>query len=425
MSATYLQRSDAEQLANRMSKADASDANRQITGMVILRTCGAFLGLLFLAVNAYQATWALMKLSGAASGAGIYGGSLSTLTADQWTIGATAFGLIFAAQVIAVRMVMASGAWRFFGVILLAGLMGFSVLTSAIHIGFNIQGGVIEATRQTDEYKMAKQRLETAMASKPAAEQRWTDYQASVAGGDPWSLNTTHSRGPGRSYVEAIRGADAEIAAARADFNRVKESGGGSAMGDIVGAIAGWFGTDTATFALWFGIFTVLLMEGVRVYLSFLTGLYLMKVMDAVMAERREAAEGQGVEDDAEPSRRDPAPARTMAADASNARDAVRGPVLSDPIEVEDDTPRAMFAPRKPRSEPADRVPDNKRQANYSKKLATLKDALERGDVKAGQVVKVGDMVGGNRKTVSALRNDLAASGLAHWRGNRLVAGAA
>jgi len=432
----HLSQDDAEQVYDRMAKADAGDLNRQISGMMILRACGAMLGIVFLAVNSYQAVWALMKLSGAASGSsGIYGGE-GVLSGDQWTLGATAFGLIFAAQVIAVRMVLASGAWKFFGILLLVGLMAFSTLTSAIHIGFNIQGGVVEATRQTDDYKLAKQRYESAISSKTTAETNWTNYQNDMRGGDPWSLNATHSKGPGRPYVEGINSAKSEVEAARRAFEKTKEEGGGSAMGDVVGAVAGWFNMNTADFALAFGIFTVVLMEAVRVYLSLLTGIYLMQVMNEIGAKRREAS-GQ-VDDDTEAGeaiakKPDPAPrAQVMPASASGARDTIKGPVLRDPIEVEDETPkpRAMFAPRKPaRSAPADRVPDNKRQVAYSKKLATLKAAVGPGKAfapgDAVTVERVGKLIGGNRKTVSALRNDLASDGLAHWQGKRLIAGAA
>jgi len=434
----HISNDDAEQVYERMAKADAGDLNRQITGMVVLRTCGAMLGIVFLAVNSYQAVWALMKLSGAASGSsGIYGGE-GVLSGDQWTLGATAFGLIFAAQVIAVRMVLASGAWKFFGVILLVGLMAFSTLTSAIHIGFNIQGGVVEATRQTDDYKLAKSRYEAAITSKGTAERNWSLYQEDNRGGDPWSLNATHSQGPGRPYVEGIDSAKSELEAARRAFQEVKDSGGGSAMGDVVGSVAGWFGLDTADFALRFGIFTVVLMEAVRVYLSLLTGIYLMQVMNEIGGKRREAS-GQGddagevvEEDDAPEDAPASAPAapraKVMASSASQATDTIRGPVLRDPIEVED-KPRPMFAPRKPTaSEPKDRTPDNKRQAEYSKKLSRLKTALAKGTVPAGSALRhdvIAGLVGGNRKTTGALRNDLASDGVAHWRGNRLIAGAA
>lgn len=427
----HLEAGEAERIYSRMAKADAGDLNRQITAMTILRVCGACLGVVFLAVNSYQAVWALMKLSGAATGNGIYGGDTG-LTSDQWTIGATAFGLIFAAQVIAVRMVLASGIWKFCGVILLAGLMAFSTLTSAIHIGFSIQGGVVEATRQSDEYKLAKQRYESALESKTRAERNWSLYQEDNRGSDPWALNATHSQGPGRPYVEGIESAGNEVEAARQAFAQVKESGGGSAMGDVVGAVAGWFGLTTEEFALRFGIFTVVLMEAVRVYLSLLTGIYLMQVMNSIAAKHR--AEGQGVEDKGDDTQQptatpEPAPrSKVMASSATRSTDTLRGPVLDDPIEV-DDKPRPMFAPRKPaQSEPQDRTPDNKRQAAYSKKLATLKAAIGKGDIAPGQVIGfdlVAGLVGGSRKTGGALRNDLAADGVAHWKGNRLIAGAA
>jgi len=450
-----------EQAYSRMEKADEGDLNRQITGMVILRFCGAGLGIIFLVVNAYQATWALMKLAGMAGGGGVYDavtGEAPSLSADQWAIGATAFGIILAAQVVAVRLVMAKGAWKFWGVLLLLGLMAFSVITSAIHVGFNIQGGVVAATRQTDDYALAKKRYESAISGKTTAETNWSNYQNDMRGGDPWSLNATHSQGPGRPYVEGINSAKSELEAARRSFEEVKANGGGSGMADIIGTIAKFFGTDTAGFALGFGIFTVLLMEGVRVYLSLLTGIYLMQVMDEI-GRKRANGSGQGdvIEDDSAPEKSggirswfsgfgksdteageaiakkpEPAPrAQVMPASASGSVDTVRGPVLRDPIEVEEKRdPRAMIPKRSPRqSAPADRVPDNKRQVAYSKKLAALKAAVGPGKAfapgDAVTVERVGKLIGGNRKTVSALRNDLASDGLAHWQGKRLISGAA
>jgi len=164
-----------------------------------------------------------------------------------------------------------------------------------------------------------------------------------------------------------------------------------------------------------------------------------MQVMNEIGAKRRGAA-GQGddagevVEDDEPEAEAQPVQrrAKVMPSSASGSTDTLRGPVLRDPIEVEDDAskPRAMFAPRKPaQSAPADRVPDNKRQVAYSKKLATLKASVGTGKAfapgDAVTVERVGKLIGGSRKTVSALRNDLASAGLAHWKGQRLIAGAA
>lgn len=86
------------------------------------------------------------------------------------------------------------------------------------------------------------------------------------------------------------------------------------------------------------------------------------------------------------------------------------------------------FQAAKPaRSEPEDRTPDNKRQANYSRKLETLKAAIRKGTIAPGEGITVGAVeriAGGNRETIAALRRDVAAAGLGHWKGKRLVAGA-
>ena len=419
-----------EKMYDRMQKADEGDVNRQITGIQILRMCGAALGVVFLIVNAYQGTWALMTLSGeASSGAGIYGEN-GSLTKDQWAIGATAFGLILGAQVIAVRMAMTTGWMKFFGWVILAGLMSFSVLTSAMHIAFNVEGGVQESIRSSEEYQMAKKRVEDASESKRRAEQSWSVYQEDMRGGDPWSLNSTHSQGPARPYVQGIDSAASDLQAAQRAFDKAKEEGGGSSLATVVGTVAGWFGLDTADFAFRFSIFSVILMEAVRIYLSFLTGRYLMEAM-ADMARKRKAKEGDDtgevVEVEDVPAPTPVSRAKVMASSATQETDTIQGPVLRDPIEVEE--PRPMFAPRKPRpSAPEDRTPDNKRQANYSKKLARIKDALGKGDIPAGSAIsfdRVEKLVGGSRKTGAALRNDLAAAGVAHWKGTRLIAGTA
>lgn len=122
-----------------------------------------------------------------------------------------------------------------------------------------------------------------------------------------------------------------------------------------------------------------------------------------------------------------------MKSDA-NDRDTVKGPKLTDPIEP-DDKPRSIFAPKKPEQPPVrqksdkDRAPGNKRQASYSKKLATMKASIGSGKaIKPGEVVgydTIKAIVGGNRDTGTALRNDLAKAGFAHWQGRRLIAGRA
>ena len=426
-----------KRVKDRMQRADEGDVKRQIVGMSALRMCGAILGILFLAVNSYQATWALMKLSGAAgAGEGIYGGG--GLSADQWTVGATAFGLILAAQVVAIRMAMAEGGMRFAGFVILIGLMSFSVVTSAMHVAFNVEGGVIASTKATDEYKLAKSRYEAAIASKTKAEESWSQYQNDMRGGDPWSLNATHSKGPARPYVEGISSAKSEIEAARTAFEAVKKDGGGSAMGSVVNTLAKWFGLDSADFAMRFALFAVILMELVRVYLSYLTGRYIMEAMREMSGSDKGSEAGNATAKKPETRAE-----RVMPAAAPSPRDTIRGPVISDPIEVEDKPkPRPLFAPRKPKPEPKtetteqaperkksakDRAPGNKRNAKFSQQLSKLKGAIGTS-FPAGERMKVQDikdMVDCNSETANRLRNALAESGVAHWRGKSLFAGSA
>lgn len=422
-----------ERVRTKMQRADEGDVNRQIAGMSVLRVCGAFLGIVFLAVNSYQATWALMKLSGAATGGGIYGGGQG-LTADQWTVGLTAFGLILGAQVIAVRMAMASGGMKVAGFVILIGLMAFSVVTSAMHVAFNVEGGVVESTRSSDEYQMAKRRLESATTANSSANQAISNLTSQFRNYDAASVGEINRRQmPG--YQSAARSAAAEVAAAQEAFDKVKESGGGSAMGTVVNTLAGWFGLNSADFAMRFALFAVILMELVRVYLSYLTGRYIMEAMREMSDKGSEDPEaGKAVE-------KKPEPARAAVMPASGPKsDTIRGPILRDPIEPTK-APRPMFAPRKPerakvvdahpaRKMPAkDTAPGNKRQASYSQKLSAMKQAIGPGKAfEPGSKIKIEDikgMVGGNSGTVSALRNDLEAAGLAHWRGKSLIAGAA
>lgn len=416
----YLKQAAADQVFDRMSDADAQDLNWKVSGMVFLRACGGGVSILLLAISTYQATWALLAVSGQATGNGIYGGGIGGLTADQWALGATAFGLVFAAQIVAVRLIMASGIWLYMGVALLFALMSFSGVTSAMHVGFNVEGGVIESTRQTDEYKLAKARYESAIASKTTAAENWAGYQDKARQGtvdqSGWMLRDAATM----PYRSAISGADAEVEDARRAFEQVKEGGGGgSAMAGVIGAIAGWFGTDTAGFAMGFGVFVVVLMEATRVYLSLLAGLYLMQLMKTVGEQRQaKAAQEAGGQAKVEPAAK--APAKAMASTLDKARDTVKGPALNDPINVED-RPQLRKG-----SGPADRAPANKRQAAYSQKLAKLKQAITSGTIAPGQGITVAEVeriTGGNRDTIGALRRDVALAGLAHWQGKRLVAG--
>ena len=141
-----------------------------------------------------------------------------------------------------------------------------------------------------------------------------------------------------------------------------------------------------------------------------------------------------------------PAPAqrsRVMPAAAKEQRDTIRGPVISDPIEVEDEPKREpLFAPRKPSPEPKiqtteqaperkksakDRAPGNKRSAKFSQQLAALNAAIG-STFPIGQRMNVEDMkrmVNCNSETATRLRNALAESGVAHWQGRSLFAGKA
>ena len=115
---------------------------------------------------------------------------------------------------------------------------------------------------------------------------------------------------------------------------------------------------------------------------------------------------------------RGPARPKAMAATAT-VSDTIRGPLI-------EEKPRVPVAPKRPAAKPKDRTPNNERQAAYSKKLSALKAAMASGEVKSGELLgydRIKALVGGSTDTARALRNDLAAARLAHWRGKSLIAG--
>lgn len=181
-----------------------------------------------------------------------------------------------------------------------------------------------------------------------------------------------------------------------------------------LGEALGWTPEGTRVFTNAFGSGVI---SWVPLIVTFVMGAVAFRDPDADTKPQKSEGDGDDI----------PQPSRVMPSSATGATDTIRGPILDDPIEVEDDGPRPMFAPR--RTAPQDRTPDNKRQAAYSKKLATLKEAIGPGKtIEPGQgvtVEAVQGLVGGNRETIAALRRDVASSGLAHWQGKRLIAGAA
>jgi|GEM_PF-3119849 len=272
----YLSDEDKTDIFHKYRDSDAKDLRRQVRGMTALKAAGGLLAVAFFIVNAYQGSWALAKLTGIGNGTVV----------DQTTIIVVAAGLILAANVVAIRMTLSGGVGMFFGVVIVVGLMAFSILTSAMHISFSIQAGVMQSARNTDEYKLAKDRYERASEALSGAQGDFSAYQDKAKSGNTaeygWMMRdeaTTPLQG-------RISTAQREVEAARRSYETAREEGG--AEGQIIGTIAAWFGWNTQQFALYFSIFCVVLMEAVRVYLSFIAGMYLR----GLMQELTEAEQG-------------------------------------------------------------------------------------------------------------------------------------
>lgn len=273
----YLSDEDKSDIFNRYRESDAKDLRRQVKGMTALKAAGGLLAVAFFLVNAYQGSWALAKLTGIGNGTVV----------DQTTIIIVAAGLILAANVVAIRMTLSGGAGMAVGVLIVAGLMAFSVLTSAMHISFSIQSGVIESARSTDEYKLAKERYERATEALGAAQGDFSAYQDKAKAGNTAEYGWMMRDAATAPLQGRITGAQREVEAARRAYETAREEGG--AEGQIIATIAGWFGWNTQQFALNFSIFCVVLMEAVRVYLSFIAGMYLRALMQELTDRQGES----------------------------------------------------------------------------------------------------------------------------------------
>ena len=275
----YLSDADKSDIFHKYRDSDAKDLRRQVRGMTALKAAGGLLAVAFFVVNAYQGSWALAKLTGIGNGTMI----------DQTTIIVVAAGLILAANVVAIRMTLSGGVGMVFGVLIVVGLMGFSILTSAMHISFSIQSGVMQSARNTDEYKLAKDRYERASEALSGAQGDFSAYQDKAKSGNAAEYGWMMRDEATAPLQDRISGAQREVEAARRSYETAREEGG--AEGQIIGTIAAWFGWNTQQFALYFSIFCVVLMEAVRVYLSFIAGMYLRGLMQELTKQEAETVE--------------------------------------------------------------------------------------------------------------------------------------
>lgn len=207
---------------------------------------GIFLSGLFLFLNSIQAFWALQHLAGLATD--------STLNAV--VTGLIAVSLILAANVVSIRL--GSGMSRGVGVGILLGLMAFSVITSSLHLGFQVLGGHQASINQSAEYRMALQDFEL-------ARQAYSDVLASAAQAD--AEGDTRSSGWIRSrHAPQLKDA---ADAARQRLQDTKKTAGTEAS--ILSTVAGYFGMNTEAFSTVFAVVSVSLMEAVRIFLAFST----------------------------------------------------------------------------------------------------------------------------------------------------------
>ena len=272
--------------------------------------------------------------------------------------------------------------------------------------------------------KAASANSQSAAAAVQNLTSQYSNYDAASVG------EINRNQLPGLTSAQHSSSLDLRAAGTALErmMQQANDTAGGAGEGTLAtvfkdfGAQWGWTPEGTRVFTNAFGSGVI---SWVPLIVTFVMGYVAFKKPD----EEGGGASAAVEDDDRQPVQR----SRVMASSASGATDTVRGPVISDPMEVEGEGEvkrRAMFAPRKPerRSEPSDTVPGNSRQVAYSKKLAKVTAAIRRG-----KVVKPGDMLtgdvvktlagGGARDTIKALRNDLALAGVAHWRGSRLIAG--
>lgn len=206
------------------------------------------LAFVFLVISAMQAYWALHDLSGM----GDDGSAFSAII-----VGLIAVGLIAGSNVMSIEFGTQGGIGKLLSAPLLIGLIGFSFLTSAMHLAGEVIGGHEASVTSSPQYRLANESYESAMINLKAIER-------SAALAD--EKGDTGSAGHIRS--KQLPSAEQRLSAARADLNQVATSGKAGADAIVLTEIAALAGMAPSQFEVAFSLAAVLLMELLRIWLT-------------------------------------------------------------------------------------------------------------------------------------------------------------
>lgn len=328
MSVQTMRPADARAVYSMAQSADAADAQKQV------RTAARWRGWLIpvmtaiLLINAYFASRALFYFADLGGSTAVFGegGAGERLLGglDRAAMVLTATAIIFAAQVLAVRLALLRGAAAIAGWILLALCAAFSIITSTLCIAIMLQGGIDAGVRGSDAYQLAKNQAEgaqsrasSAAAALPAAEARarqtksaYSEWQSQIEqqfgrGSAAYNTRMRPEHPEHVAHLDALERARADLQSARLSaasaeaaapaalqkFEAVKSEGGGAASHSVMTTMAGWFGTTAENFAIGFSLFVNVLMELVRLFLAFVTGAATVAAIRSVQADETQKAD--------------------------------------------------------------------------------------------------------------------------------------
>jgi hypothetical protein len=225
---------------------------------------GPLLATIFLVISSMQAFWALHDLSG-------MGSDGSTFSAV--IVGLIAVGLIAGSNVMSIKMGTQGVLGKIVGAPILAGLIGFSLVTSAMHLAGEVIGGHQSSVRSSPEYKLAQTEYKRAATNLAAVER-----SAALADEAGDIASAGHIR---RTQLPR---AEQRIVDARGALMQVTKSGQAGVDAIVLTEMATLIGLDPGEFAVAFSLGAVLLMELLRIWLTVESAMLIRK---AVKAEKR------------------------------------------------------------------------------------------------------------------------------------------
>ncbi len=250
MNPSTLNSSDLQSIQEDYQQAEYSRLKMAANSLRFWMIIGACLGVVFLVINSMQAYWALAKLAGMATDSGF----------NAVVTGLIAIGLIMSANVISIRLGTVGQGSRSIGLLLLTGLMLFSIVTSSLHLAWQVQGGHEASIQQSDGYQRAVADYDRAAEA----------YDAVIESAKDADTVGDYSSG-GWIRKKYVPGAKSELDAARSRLESVTE-GGTSATATVLHEVAAWFGLSPEKFSTRFALVAVILMEAARIWLSLEAG---------------------------------------------------------------------------------------------------------------------------------------------------------